>query len=897
MFRGNSQRTGVFASTSDYAEWRFPVAGPALSSPVLVGDLLYIATMTGELTAIDPASQQVVWQVNLPSAVFSTPAVVEGVLYVGDMAGQFHALEAGSGKEIWRFQADSVIICSPTLADGRVFFGDVSGGIYALEAQNGKQLWKFQSRMPVNSSPLVQEGKLIFGGEDGFLYALNPADGKVIWMFLAEGNIVSSPTLIGDALFIASSSAEGKSGQLIDIQTGKPRWRAAYSTILASAAASDGVLYVVNVEGTAGAVNPVDGSLLWKHDSRAPVISSPAVTEDQVIFGDLSGKLHALDRKTGKELWTYTTDGEIWSSPAVVGETVFFGSADGNLYALNRYQPQLAAKPVPESIPAEPQPAPVLAEPAPSLSGTDDLAWWNDRVFYEVFVRSFQDSNGDGIGDLQGLIDRLDYLNDGDPKTTNDLGVTGIWLMPVNQSPSYHGYDVTDYRTIEEDYGTNEDFKVLVEEAHKRGIAVIMDMVMNHTSNQHPWFLQAAYPGTPTENWYIWSPTRPDYQSPWGTPVWHQPFPGNPEVPRAYHTMRDYYYGLFWQGMPDLNYRNGAVTREMFDILKFWLDDMAADGFRLDAVRHLIEDGAEQENTPETHTWLQNFDNYVHTVNPNALTVGEIWDDTVDVLPYVPEEVDIAFEFKLAEAIISAVNSGEHDLLATQLQTVLDGYPEGQFAPFLANHDMTRVMTQLKDDTQKARLAAALMLSMPGVPFLYYGEEIGLTGERPEDINVRRPMQWDASPTAGFTSATPWTELGSTGKGADVATQEADPGSLLNTYRAMIHLRQETPALRAGDTWVVQSSQPQVFSMLRFSNGEAVLLIANLSDQTISDYQLELAEGPLARKVEATSLVSPLFSAGDGQPDPPAVNAAGGFSAYTPLAELPPYSVVMLLLK
>jgi alpha-amylase len=281
----------------------------------------------------------------------------------------------------------------------------------------------------------------------------------------------------------------------------------------------------------------------------------------------------------------------------------------------------------------------------------------------------------------------------------------------------------------------------------------------------------------------------------------------------------------------------------MFDILKFWQDEMGVDGFRLDAVRHMIEDGAVQENTPETHAWLQNFDNFVHTEHPDALTVGEIWDDTVDVLPYVPEEVDIAFEFKLAEAIIAAVNSGGKERLNSQLQTVLEGYPEGQFAPFLTNHDMTRAMTQLGNSPEKAKLAAALMLSMPGVPFIYYGEEIGLTGTRPEDTNVRRPMQWDASATAGFTSGTPWLELGTKGRGADVDTQNADPNSLFNTYRSLIHLRQDTPALRAGDTWVVQSSLPQVFSLLRYSEGEAVLVVANLSSEAVSDYQLELASG------------------------------------------------------
>ncbi|MBN1965655.1 MAG: alpha-amylase, partial [Anaerolineae bacterium] len=172
------------------------------------------------------------------------------------------------------------------------------------------------------------------------------------------------------------------------------------------------------------------------------------------------------------------------------------------------------------------------------------LPWWNDRVFYEVFVRSFYDSDGDGIGDLRGLIERLDYLNDGDPATTDDLGITGIWLMPIAQSPSYHGYDVTDYYTIEEDYGTNADFLELMGAAHARGIVVIVDLVMNHTSSEHPWFVASAAGDPAYTDWYLWRDDNPGYVSPWGSPTWHLADNGR------------YYFGLFWSGMPDLNYMN-----------------------------------------------------------------------------------------------------------------------------------------------------------------------------------------------------------------------------------------------------------------------------------------------------------------------------------------------------
>lgn len=293
---------------------------------------------------------------------------------------------------------------------------------------------------------------------------------------------------------------------------------------------------------------------------------------------------------------------------------------------------------------------------------------------------------------------------------------------------------------------------------------------------------------------------------------------------------------------------------------------------------------------------MQNFDNYVHTVNPNALTVGEIWDDSVDVVPYVPDEVDIAFEFKLAEAIIKSLNDGDNSLLVKQMQEVLDTYPEGQFAPFLTNHDITRVMTQLHNDPAKAKLAAALVLSSPGVPFIYYGEEIGLTGTRPEDINVRTPMQWDGSPSIGFTTGTPWVAPNTRNPNANVAAQSSDPGSLLNWYASLIHLRQANTALSTGDTWVVQTDKPQMYALLRQSEDEAVLLLVNLSDQPVEAYQLALDASALKSGMKA-SLMLDQPDVGGSQPRSPSINAQGGFNAYTPLPSLAPYQVVLIGLK
>ena len=216
--------------------------------------------------------------------------------------------------------------------------------------------------------------------------------------------------------------------------------------------------------------------------------------------------------------------------------------------------------------------APIAAQ------GGLEYQWWNERVFYEIFIRSFQDSDGDGIGDIQGLIDRLDYLNDGDPATDLDLGITGIWLMPPMEAHSYHGYDVTDYYAVESDYGSLADMRLLVAEAHKRGIAVLVDMVLNHTSSRHPWFTASRIGEQIYANWYIWADDHPGYVGPWGAPAWHQ-------------AGDRYYYGVFWDGMPDLNFLNTAVTQAVYDIASFWLTDIGVDGFRLDAIKHLIEKG------------------------------------------------------------------------------------------------------------------------------------------------------------------------------------------------------------------------------------------------------------------------------------------------------------------
>ncbi len=885
MFRGDSTHSGVYSSQGNYGEWSFQADGQLGSSPVLAGGILYFGSMSGTLYALDPQSHQVKWQHTIDAGIFTSPAISGGVLYIGGLLGGFYALDAQTGQEKWKFQAGNAIISSPAIDKNTLYVGSEDHYLYAIDAQSGKEKWKFETQGQVTSSPVVAGDIVLFGSYDNFVYALDKTSGKKLWMRLTEGQVLTSPAVWNDTVF-AGSMGESGAFYALDVKTGSLRWKIGGVPAGSSPAVLDGMLYVGSLDNNLYAINAQDGNIAWKFPTKGFIISSPAVTASTVFVGSIDGSFYAIDRPYGKLQWSFRTNGEVWSSPLVAGSTIFFTSPDQHLYAINSQGPKLALAPTPTSVPIQPTPTLLPKPEVPVKTGSTGLPWWNDRVFYEVFVRSFSDSNGDGMGDLPGLTSKLDYLQ--------SLGVNGLWLMPIAESPSIHGYDAIDFRKIEQDYGTNDDFKQLIAEAHRRGMVVIIDMVMNHTSNQNPWFVASANPGSQYENWYIWSPTKGDYTSPWGTQVWDQMQPSLLPM-RAYHSLTDFYYALFSPSQPDLNYRNGAVTLEMYDILRFWLQDMQVDGFRLDAVRHLIEDGAVQANTPETHVWLQGFYRYVHTVSPQALTLGEIWDKTDQIVPYVGDQVDIAFEFNIPEAMLQSIKTGDRQALDTAWQKVLLSYADGQFATFLSNHDQTRIMTALGENPAKARLAAALLLSMPGVPFIYYGEEIGMTGAMP-DINVRTPMQWDTSANAGFTSGSPWFGVHPDYQSINVASEVADPGSLFALYQNLIRQRLDHPALLGGNTVFVESNLPQVYSMLRSTAGESVLLVANLSDKPVTNYSLSLHNGPLKGGQRASLL---LTSAAQGGKllRTPFINSMGGFYPYMPFGTLAPYSAYLILLK
>ncbi|HEX9486872.1 MAG TPA: alpha-amylase family glycosyl hydrolase [Gemmatimonadales bacterium] len=469
---------------------------------------------------------------------------------------------------------------------------------------------------------------------------------------------------------------------------------------------------------------------------------------------------------------------------------------------------RLAALALGAALAASAAPSAATQAPAP--------AWTRGAVCYEVFVRSFYDSDGDGIGDLNGLIQKLDYINDGNPVSRTDLGASCIWLMPIAESPSYHGYDVTDYYRVAHAYGTNADFKRLVAAAHRRGIKVLVDMVLNHSGSGHPYF-QAALRDTtsPYRSWYRFSPT-PRGKGPWGADAWHR------------SPVRDeYYYGVFWSGMPDLNYETPAVREEAKQIATFWLREMGVDGFRLDAVPYLVEEGTCLMGCAGTHAFLREYAAHIHRVKPDAYTVGEAWGGIDTVMPYYPDQLTSYFGFELADSLLSAVRTGSAAGLLPNFLRLQDTLPAYRWSPFLTNHDQTRTLTVLGGDVARAKLAATLLLTLPGLPFVYYGEEIGMTGDKP-DPRLRTPMQWAPGRGVGFTSGTAWESPQPDSLATNVAAQDADPGSLLNRYRRLIHLRKQHEALATGRLVALAATNPQVTSYLRRAGNHAVLVVANL---------------------------------------------------------------------
>ncbi|MFD1137279.1 alpha-amylase family glycosyl hydrolase [Paenibacillus urinalis] len=450
-------------------------------------------------------------------------------------------------------------------------------------------------------------------------------------------------------------------------------------------------------------------------------------------------------------------------------------------------------------------------------------------VYYEIFVRSFYDSDGDGIGDLNGITEKLDYLNDGQPGG-DDLGVGGIWLMPINPSPSYHGYDVTDYYDVHPDYGTKDDLKHLLDEAHERGIKVIMDLVVNHTSTEHPWFkessasLDSAY-----RDWYSWAEDTGENTTGMSAagsgPAWHE-------------LGGKHYLGTFWSGMPDLNFDHEDVRSEMLAIGQHWLE-FGFDGFRLDAAKHIYEDvqsDRSAETTEKNVAWWQEFRTAMNQVKEDAYIVGEVWENSpVSVAPYLDHAFDSGFNFGLADQIIRTVTSETNGGFIVQLTRNYELFNEksgGAFvdAVFLANHDQNRVMSQLGGSADHAHMAASILLTLPGNPFIYYGEEIGMEGAKPDE-QIREPMLWyQAEAGAGQTTwQTPKHNLGE--DAVSVEDQLQDSSSLLSHYRELIDWRNASSALTDGTIAGYDLDDDQLLGYVRAAEDERVLVLHNLSNE------------------------------------------------------------------
>jgi glycosidase len=402
---------------------------------------------------------------------------------------------------------------------------------------------------------------------------------------------------------------------------------------------------------------------------------------------------------------------------------------------------------------------------------------------------------------------------------------------------------------------------------------------MNHTSSKHPWFQSALTPGSEYRDWYKWSETDPGTLGPWGAEAWYRASNGQ------------YYYAIFWDQMPDLNYGNPAVRDEIKKITSFWLKDIGIDGFRLDAVRYMAED-EQLADSKANHAFLEEWGQYYRSINPLAFTVGEAWTDNANVKDYIDnnKELDSAFNFDLSDSLLTSINESNNRSVRFLLQTTTRDFPEQDNANFITNHDMPRVMNQLSTDKeQKAKLAAGILLTAPGIPFIYYGEEIGMSGTKPDEL-IRTPMQWDNTPGAGFTAGKPWEAINTDFLLVNVAKQTGDNTSLLEHYRKLIQLRNEHAALRIGKTYVADSNSNKLVAYLRASQDETLLIIINIDDAPVSNYDFELSLGPLAGQYNATSLLD------SATIDPLTANAKGGFDAYVPLNELPPYSITVIQL-
>jgi alpha-glucosidase len=543
---------------------------------------------------------------------------------------------------------------------------------------------------------------------------------------------------------------------------------------------------------------------------------------------------------------------------------------------------------------------------AKSAADAGDDVWWKHAVIYEIYPRSFQDSNGDGIGDLNGITSRLDYLK--------ELGVDAIWLSPIYPSPQVDfGYDISNYVGIDPPYGTMADFDRLVAEAKKRNIRIIMDMVMNHTSDRHPWFIESQSSKTnPKRDWYVWENGKGPGQPPnnWQSVFGHSAWQYSPKTDQ-------WYYHKFYIQQPDLNWRNPKVEAAMWDNVRFWLKK-GVGGFRLDAVPTLFEDpslkdeqilpgtnafgdpnidGSLTENLPEVHKVMRDLRQVTDSFPGNRVLIGETYLPNVQELEkwyglnhdelQLPMDMQVGFINKLdIHQFRDRIREVEQDIGTNQPLLVFD------------NHDNPRIDARYGDgkhDMNIQRMLAAILLSTRSTAMMYYGDEIGMKTTAPsrvEDVQdpigksgwpkekgrdgERTPMQWDGSPEAGFTkSDKPWLPLPPSYKTVNVEEEVRDSDSLLNWYKQLIHLRRENPALHSGTLTMLNVSDNNILSWLRQKPGQPAVVVACNFTAEPQKIGFDLSQQGISSKQVKTLMKTP------GASDPASLDAVS----------LPPYGV------
>lgn len=490
--------------------------------------------------------------------------------------------------------------------------------------------------------------------------------------------------------------------------------------------------------------------------------------------------------------------------------------------------------------------------------------WWHDKVVYQIYPRSFKDSNGDGIGDLRGIIEKLDYLK--------ELGIELVWLSPVFSSPNYdNGYDISDYQDIMQEFGTMEDMDDLLKEAKKRGIGILLDLVVNHSSDEHAWFVEAKKDReNPYRDYYIWRDGEKDKEpnelnSAFGGSAWE--YDTNTE---------QYYFHLFGAKQPDLNWENEELRNKIYDMMNFWIDKGIA-GFRMDVIELIGKKVDEKitSNGPLLHPYLQEM-NQKTFGDKDLLTVGECWgaDETIAKLYSDPKRNELSMIFQFEHITLDQRGEEKWDLVSLELadlKRVMEKWQlafkeDGWNSLFWNNHDLPRIVSRWGDDQnfrrESATMLATLLHGMKGTPYIYQGEELGMTNVRFKDIseyrdveslnmykerlekgydkqnimnsiyakgrdNARTPMQWSSEAHAGFTSGTPWMKVNPNYMEINVEKQLGDENSVFSHYKKLISLRKEHPIFVYGDFEMLCKEHKRIFAYQRKYKGKEMLVICN----------------------------------------------------------------------